>query len=304
MKKLLLVALPAGLLVLAAVQVLNAFRERGDAYAALEERSRLKRDYAERAALGRGIPADRPAEWRDEVQALSRWYFDELVAVRNRHPRDPVRPSGLEAAQNEGKKKPSEAQVAAVKEFQAYADGRLALLKEGRYAPVASAVEQGLRLDLLAVEPGPAPEGGGPGLRIDFALWGAPRIAERERERDRVVTRNVVPVVFRRIAFQFVDEKGKPWGEMTGPGEPYMKLADPERFSDDFPPGILFGTWWVELFPREAVNVQVEVETAGRGASGMERPLLFKLAVPVPDGWKIPPGATYQGQIRETAPTQ
>jgi hypothetical protein len=303
MKKLLLVALPAGLVILAAVQVLGAFRERRDAHDALEERSRLKRDFAERSGLGRGIPADRPAEWRDEVQALSRWYFDELVAIRNRHPREPTRPGGLEAALAEGKKKPSEAQLATVKEFQAYADGRLAVLREGRYAPVASAVEQGIRLDLLAVEPGPAPEGGGPGLRIDFALWGAPRFAERERERDRIVTRNVVPVVFRRIAFRFLDGKGKPYGEMTGPGEPYMKLADPDRWSDDFPPGVLFGTWWVELFPREAVNVEIEVENAGRGASGMERPLLFRLTLPVPDAWKIPPGATYEAQVREAAPS-
>jgi hypothetical protein len=303
MKKLLLVALPAGLLILAAVQVLGAFRERRDAYDALEERSRLKRDFAERSALGRGIPADRPAEWRDEVAALSRWYFDELVAIRNRHPGEPVRPVGLEAATAEGKKKPSEAQLATVKEFQAYADGRLAVLREARYAPVASAVEQGVRLDLLAVEPGPAPEGGGPGLRIDFALWGAPRFAQRERERDRIVTRSVVPVVFRRIAFRFLDEKGKQYGEMTGPGEPYMKLVDPERWSDDFPPGVLFGTWWVDLFPREAVTVELEVENAGRGASGMERPLLFKLVLPVPDAWKIPPGAAYEAQVREAAPS-
>jgi hypothetical protein len=301
MKKLLLVALPAGLLVLAAVQVLGAFRGRGDALGALDERSRLKRDFAERAALGRAAPADRPAEWRDEVQALSRWYFDELVAIRNRHPSEPPRPTGLEAALGEGKgKKLDDAQIGAVREFQGYADGRLAVLREGRYAPVASAVEQGMRLDLLAVEAGAAPEGGGPGLRIDFALWGAPRFVQRERERDRVVARQVVPVVFRRIAFRFLDEKGKAYGEMTGPGEPYLKLADPERFSDDFPPGVLFGTWWVELFPREAVTVGIEVESAARGASGLERPILFALALPVPDGWKIPPGATYDAEVRES----
>jgi hypothetical protein len=302
MKKLVFVALPAGLLVLAAVQVLGAFRERRDAHEALDERSRLKRDFAERSALARAMLPDRAAEWRDEVQALSRWYFDELVAIRNRHPSEPPRPTGAEAALAEGKgRKADEAQLATVREFQSYADGRLALLREGRYAPVASAVEEGLRLDLLAVEPGPAPEGGGPGLRIDFALWGAPRFAQRERERDRIVTRNVVPVVFRRIAFGFLDQRGKPYGEMTGPGEPYLKLADPERFSDDFPPGVLFGTWWVELLPREAVIVQIQVESAGRGASGLERPILFELSLPVPDAWKIPPGATYEAQVREAA---
>ena len=54
-------------------------------------------------------------------------------------------------------------------------DGRVALVRSGRYAPVVSAVAEGLRLDILAVESGPNPDGGGPGLRVDFALWGVPR---------------------------------------------------------------------------------------------------------------------------------
>jgi hypothetical protein len=35
----------------------------------------------------------------------------------------------------------------------------------------------------------------------------------------------------------------------------------------------------------------------------MERPLLFRLTLPVPDAWKIPPGATYEAQVREAAPS-
>jgi hypothetical protein len=294
MKKLLVVALPAGLAVLAAVLLLGSFRAKKDAFEALDERARLKRDFAERSALARAMPPDRGAEWRDEVQALSRWYFDEAAAIRNRHPE--ARPP--EMAERKGKA-PSEKERALASEFQQYADGRLALLRAGGYAPRLSAVDQGLRLDLLAFEPGAAPEGGGPGLRIDFALWGAPRFLERGRERERVTTRSVVPVVLKRIAFRFLDAKGKVYGEMSGPGEPYLKLADPERFAEDFPPGVLFGTWWVELFPHEAVTVEIDVEAGARGASGAERPLLFKLAAPVPEAWKIPPGARYEAQIRE-----
>jgi hypothetical protein len=238
------------------------------------------------------------------VVALSRWYFDELQAIRNRHPDEPARPTGVEAAEAEKKGKLDGAQREQLVDFQRYAEARLATLRDGAYAPVASALAEGLRLDLLAVEPGAAPDGGGPGLRVDFALWGVPRYVERERAKDRIVARSVLPVSFKRIAFRFHDPAGKLWGEMTGSGEPYQKLADPERFVDDFPPGVLFGTWWVELFPREAAKVELELQADARSPSGAVRPATFQLALPVPEAWKLPPGAVFQAEVREAAPAQ
>jgi hypothetical protein len=110
-----------------------------------------------------------------------------------------------------------------------------------------------------------------------------------------------VPVAFTRIAFRFLDPAGKLYGEMTGPGEPYQKLADPERFVDDFPPGVLFGTWWVELFPREAASVEIELVADLRGPSGAVRPATFVATLPVSEAWKLPPGATFQAEVREAA---
>jgi hypothetical protein len=301
MRKLLLVALPVGLAVLALALILSSSRERADAYEARLERARLKRDFSERAGAARAISPERLPEWRDEVLALSRWYFDELAAIRNRHPGEPPRPTALEAAAADGKGKLSDKERAAIEDFQRYADGRLALLRDGRYAPASAVLAEGLRLDLLAIEAAASPEGGAPGLRIDFALWGAPRYLERERSGDRQIARNVVPAAFKRMTFRFLDASGKPYGEMSGGGEPYQKLADPERFTDDFPPGVLFGTWWVELFPREATTVELEIEADVRGASGATRPARFQTTMVVPDGWKIPPGATFQAELREAA---
>lgn len=302
MKKLFLVAVPLGLAVLAASFLLSGSRERADAHEARLERARLKRDFSERAGAARTIPADRLPEWRDEVAALSRWYFDELQAIRNRHPAEPARPTGVEAAAADRKGKLDDKARAQLEDFQKYADGRLALLREGRYAPVQSMIAEGLRLDLLTVEAGSPPEGGAPGLRIDFALWGAPRFLEREKGGERTtVVRNVVPISFKRIAFHFLDAAGKPYGEMSGGGEPYQKLADPERFQDDFPSGVLFGTWFVELFPRDATTVQLEIQAEVRGASGAVRPATFLSQIPIPDGWKLPPGAVFQAEVREAA---
>jgi hypothetical protein len=299
MRKLLLFVVPAGLAVIAAVVLLSVLRSRADAAEARLERARLKRDFTERAQLAKALPADRLPEWHAEIAALSRWYFDELQAIRNRHPDEPPRPTGLEAAEAERKLK--QEQRAQIQDFQRFAESRLALLRGGAYAALASAAAEGLRLDLVAIEPGAAPQGGGPGLRVDFALWGAPRYLDRERAGERIVTRNVVPVALKRIAFRFVDPTGKLYGEMSGDGEPYQKLADPERFVDDFPPGVLFGTWWIELFPREAATVDVELVADLRMPSGAMRPASFQLSLPVPEAWKIPPGATFQAEIREAA---
>lgn len=301
MRKLLLVALPAGLAILAGILLLSSMRERSDAAEARVERARLKRDFTERAQVAKTLPPDRLAEWQAEVLALSRWYFGELQAIRNRHPGEPPRPTGVEAAEQEQKGKQKKEQREQLQDFQRYAESRLALLREGAYAARGSAAAEGLRLDLVAVEPGASPEGG-PGLRIDFALWGAPRYVERERTGDKTVTRNVVPVAFKQIALRFLDPTGKLYGEMTGAGEPYQKLSDPERFVDDFPPGVLFGTWWVELFPREAATVKLELTADQRSPSGASRPTTFELSLPVPEQWKIPPGATFQAETREAAP--
>ncbi|MCM2333159.1 MAG: hypothetical protein NDI82_04340, partial [Anaeromyxobacteraceae bacterium] len=91
MKRLLLVALPAGLAMLGALLLLNAWRARGDAFEARLERSRLKREFAERSALARALPAQPIDEWRTEAASLLRWYVEGLAAVRNRHPGEPAR---------------------------------------------------------------------------------------------------------------------------------------------------------------------------------------------------------------------
>lgn len=303
MRKLLLVALPAGLAVLAAVQIVSLLRTRAEAADAGLERARLKRDFTERAQVAKALPPDQPAEWQAEVAALSRWYFEELQGIRNRHPGEPPLPSALEAAEEERKGKLDPEQRDQILDFQKYADSRLALLRDGSYAVVASSPAEGLRLDLVAVEPGRSPEGT-PGLRVDFALWGAPRYLERERAKDKTLTRNVVPVAFRRIVFSFLDPAGKLYGEMSGAGEPYQKLGDPERFVDDFPPGVLFGTWWIELFPREAATVKLELAADVRAPSGAVRPATFAVTLPVPEAWKLPPGVTFQADVREAEPAR
>lgn len=304
MKKLLVVALPAGILIFGAVAIFSTLRDRGEQGAVLVERAQLKREFVERAAVGRAIAPERIDEWRDEAAALFRWYLQELSSIRNRHPTVPAAQSGAKAAAEERKGKFTEKDKASYEEWQKLADGRFTLIKEARYAPLFTATAEGMRIDLLAVETGAHPAGGGTGLRIDFALWGAPRRVEKDKQGDVTTTKVLLPIVFRALAFRMLDEKGKLYGEMSGPGEPFRKLIDPERWVEDFPPGVVFGSWWVDLLPREAATAEFDVDTSVRGASGNERPAVFRFKLPVREEWRLAPGATYEAQTREAAPTR
>lgn len=302
MRKVFLVAVPMALALILGLWLSSTLRSRGDAADARAERLRLEREFDEKAALLRVLPADRGPQWRDEVNVLLRAHFQSLAELRNRYPRAPAAPTALAAAEGDRKGgKIPDKERAVLEDFQKFADGRMALLSGGAYAPAGSAVGGGLRLDVLAVEPGASPAGG-PGLRIDFALWGAPRLLERERAGERTTTRTTLPLGLKTIRFQFLDAAGKVYGEMNGPGEPYQKLVDPQRFVPDFPPGVLFGTWWVELLPREAVTVHLELDVDVRGPSGAAWPVPLELSLPVQETWRIPPGATYQAETREVAP--
>lgn len=301
MKRLLFVALPAGLLLLAALFFLDSWRARTASFEARLERARLKREFVEKSAAARAMAVEPPEPWREESSALLRQYLDASAALRNRFPREPPRLSAVAAATEEKKGKLPDKDRAAITEFQQYADGRVALVKSGRYAPLVSAVAEGLRLDILAVQSGPNPDGGGPGLRVDFALWGVPRSLEREGSGEKTNTRNVLGVTFRQLAIRLLDAKGQLFGGMQGGGEPAIKLADPDRFTDDLPPAILFGTWWLDLLPRPPTSLELELTAAVRGAAGHDRPAVFTVALPIDEAWRLPAGAEFKAEIREGA---
>ena len=103
MKKLLVVALPVGLAVLAAILFFSFTRASSETADARLARARLKRDFVERAGAVRAIPPERLPEWQAEVAAVSRWYFEELAAIRNRFPGEAARPSAVQAAEEERK---------------------------------------------------------------------------------------------------------------------------------------------------------------------------------------------------------
>jgi hypothetical protein len=291
-------------LVLAGVIVLVVTSRLGEASRAEGyrlQREALRREAIERAAVARGVAGPAGIE---EARAVLRWWFESVAALRERFP--------SAAREEEARLRPKDA--AKEEAWFRYADERAKLL-ERAYAPVASATDRGLRLDVLAVAPGDHPETRERAVRIDFALWGVPRRLEREHAAAGEASRGgagaapaqrvVVPLSFPKLGFRFLDAAGKAYGEMTGTGEPYLLLKPPERFSDALPPGVTLGTWWVEPFPREAARVEL---TVGVQAGGMTSGALltpeFRWELPVADEWKLRPGEAFRAETRIEAPAE
>jgi hypothetical protein len=286
------VILPVALAGVVVLVVMASLSRGAEADAFRLEREALRREAVERAAVARGLSGPAGVE---EANAVVRWWLDAVSALRNRHPRA----AEAEAPRPAKERHPDKG--GAEEAYRAYAAERLDALRAG-YAPVLSAADQGLRLDVLAIAPGEHPDTHERGLRIDFALWGAPRRLEREGQGSRAAVRPLVPVAFRQHAFRFLDAGGKTYGEMTGSGEPYLVMKDPERFSPDLPPGVVLGTWWVEPFPREAARVELAVSVQVQGLSSAALTPAFRWEVPAQEAWKLRPGETFRAETREVAP--
>jgi hypothetical protein len=294
--KALRVVLPVVLVGVVALFLLSRMSGRGGAEAFRVERETLRREAVERSVVARGLAGPAGVE---EARAVVRWWLDGVTALRNKHPGEfPAAPASKDAKKKDEAKKEGGAEES----FRAYAAERLERLRGG-YSPALSAVDQGLRLDLLSVAAAENPDTHERGLRLDFALWGAPRRLEREGGAgDRSALRVVVPVTFRQLSFRFLDAAGKTYGEMSGSGEPWMALKDPERFSPELPPGIVLGTWWVERFPREAARVEIAVAAQVQGMSSATLAPTFRWEVPVDEAWRLAPGETFRAETRVAPP--
>jgi hypothetical protein len=264
---------------------------RGRAEAFRLDREALRREMVERAAVARGLSGPQGVE---EARAVVRWWLESVASLKNRFPKQAASPD---------RPRPTAKEKDAEEAWRRYAGERLEALRAG-YAPPLSGVDQGMRLDVLAIRPGEHPDTHQRALRVDFALWGVPRRLDRESSSpgDRPTFRISVPVSFRQLSFRFLDASGKTYGEMSGAGEPYLAVKDPERFSNELPPGIVLGTWWVEPFPREAARVEMSVGVQVQGMTAAALAPAFRWELPVPEEWKLGPGESFRAEVREVPP--
>lgn len=292
----------AALLAIGGGLALGSYRARVDGYEHRLGLERVRREFLERAPLTRQVPD--PVRYAEEVRALYRWYFDELTDHYNRF-------SGfkgydrflVELNERRAGKKVKEQDAALQEERFKEAWVLWERMLAARYEPAFTAHRDGLRFDVVDVEslPGVAE----PQVRIHFVLSGAQRRWVEDGAMGPKARRLAVAASFRELVVRGVAADGKQV-EMRVTGEPY-RVDNPERFVDEFPPGLLIGHYDLPKLPAELLRAELTFEIVTRSLfSGDEMggAFVWKLD-PLPAEWRLAPGAAWEGaqeQVREPAP--
>jgi hypothetical protein len=211
-----------------------------------------RHEFSQRGALARAAP-DRD-HYRDDLRALLRTWFADVIDVGNRFPRLRGQPAAFVPP-------PPNVRGGDVRDWQELADSQVGAWREGRFELLDSAAAEGLRLDLLRVT---AVAGH---LAVDVAVWGAPE----EVQQDEVAPRVSVPLSFKDLSLRFFDARGAVVARLDGGGEPALRLDMPARLVPDAPPGLTLGRYELPLFPPEVAEVEWTLAAQVRAPSGETR---------------------------------
>lgn len=244
--------------------------------------ARIKTEYLERVAWIRANPDDKA--YKSEVTTFFSWYFrqiDDHIKRFNLNPK-------FDGYLDELDKRTKDPQVAEKKAAYEYAKKMFDLFRSGKYEPVWSGTDKGLRLDIVSVSP--AASGGEAKTRYQIVLWGAQR-----EQRDDGKTKRMLTNASFNIVWKLTDEKGKLISEMNASGDPASKIDYPERFIAEFPPMLLLGHYDVDLLPAEAKVVEITFNVGSRAPSGGDIRSTFTWKLDVPAEWKLRAGQSWTG---------
>lgn len=260
------------------------------------QRYRLRAAYVERTSFAYSLPStDR---YRDEFSSASKWYEAELADLYNHHPgkHDPdAALHELEEQQKSGKLK-AEA-FASRKEFYDLAKGFYTLVQTGKYNPLYSAPMYGVRVDLLSIRR--ETYEGKSRLRVDAAVWGAPRRESITRSDNgkSATSKMMLDFAFKKLSLEFVDDKHKLVGG-GDTGAPTFLVDHPERWVPDFPPQAALAVWYIDPMPREAASATFRLEAEIRSPSGGPIPMTISTTVMPQEDWKLRDGEKFEGEER------
>lgn len=253
--------------------------------------SALRNQYVERSGWVRSIPAEE--RWRDEFISLNRWYESQWTALHNRFPgRGTV---DAVAAAIEAEAAAGSQNAALKKEFFDHAKGFQKTLASGHYLPIAHHVESGVRLDLLDMKK--VVHEGRNALRVDLAIWGAPRQTIEGRAQGEATRKMVLDFALRSLSVEFIDDKDKLIGG-GDTGAPEILIDYPERWIPAFPPQAALGTWWIEPMPAETKDVLLTIAGEIRSGATGSMPVNMEWRLPAKEGWKLGEGQAFEGDER------
>ncbi|WP_375744770.1 hypothetical protein NR800_08095 [Corallococcus interemptor] len=257
---------------------------------------RIQSVYLERVGWMRSNPDE--ASYKDELKSFFKGYFDDLDAHLDRFGGNKKFDSYLaeleQRSESGGDKKDNRAGDR--KAFYEYARKQFDSLREGRYRPVMSATDKGMRLDVVSNDV--VMVMGKPQIRLQLVLWGAQRVEKDEGKVKKMVTSAAFDTVWK-----LTDAKGKLLGEMRG-ADPSMKIDYPERLIAGFPPQMLLGHYDLDLLPAEVAKVEMTINVASHAASGGNANATYTWKLDVPSEWKLGANETWEGATQEERPEE
>ncbi len=250
----------------------------------------VRREYLERATLA--LTMVDPGRYEEERRALFKWYLNALTTHYNKYPEhlDYARFEKELSRMGGDKAAPYEKRYQIIKSF-------WEMISAGKYIPVFTAHDQGLRFDIYRMET--TTLDGEPAVRLHFALYGVQRQWTEEQSNSGRLLRMRVNARYEEFRVDGRDEAGKPKLEMSlGSGEPF-NINHPERFIEEFPPAMVVGYYEIPRIPEVAaleMNFQIGTRSVVSGQEVLGN-FVWKMAE-MPDELKLPAGREWKDAER------
>ena len=249
--------------------------------------TRVQKDYLERVGWMRTNPDE--ASYRQEVSPFFKVYFEQVSSHQDRYRLSKEFDAYLEELESRGDER-----AADKKANYEYTRKVFDQMREGRYKPVWTATDKGMRLDVLSSDVVMVLNK--PQVRLQLVLWGA----QREERTDGKVKKMVTSASF-KTQWKLTDARGKLLGEMNA-DDPSMKVDFPERFIAEFPPQMVLGHYDIDLVPNEVKKMDITFTVSSRAASGGDATATYVWKLDVPADWRLGEGQKWEGaEVTERA---
>jgi hypothetical protein len=295
MKRFLGVIVGIAAFIIGAVALYNKFEAKSVEAAREVDRGRIAQEYFERIAWIRSNPDEKA--YKDEVGTFLHWYFNQVNAHvnqfrENRDFDDYV--SELDGRKKAGNK---DSQMEEKKASYEYVKAVFDTMKSGKYSPVFSATDKGMRFDIASADVKPVR--GKPQIVLAIVLWGA----QREKREDGKMSKMVTSSSF-ALNTKLIEEKGKLYGEMNASGDPAGKIDWPERMIWAFPPQVVLGHFDMDLIPAEVAKIEFNFVVTSRSPSGGDAMANYTWKLDAPAEWKLRPGEKWEGAEESVRPEE
>ncbi len=245
---------------------------------------RMQKEYLERVGWIRANPDE--AKYRAEVSTFFKGYFEEVSKHQGRFGGDKEFDAYLEELEKRAEKGGKDDRSENRKAFYDYTRKVFDAMRTGKYQPVWTGTDKGMRLDVLSSDV--VMVMGQPQVRMQLVLWGAQRqLAEDNKSRKMVTSASF------KTKWVLRGEKDKLVGEMEA-GDPSMKIDFPERFIAEFPPQMVLGHYDIDLVPADATKMDITFTVGSRSPTGGDATATYTWKLDVPADWKLRPGEVWK----------